>query len=412
MFAAIPTMRRVLLLAAGSQAHGFGDAAARLGVELVLPPEHITGSDDKAIADLVAFGRANAVDGLVCSGDRPSLTAAHVARSLRFPWHPPLASVASRNKLLTRERLRDSDLLVPWFFPTSVTAAPAALANMVSYPCVVKPVTFTGGAGVIRADDAASFVAAFERVRALLASRAASGQADEANDGLLVEGFIEGWEFALEGVMHHGALNAFALFDKPDLLEGPIFDETIWVTPSLAPEPMQWDILDAVSRAAAALGLQHGPVHAEVRVADRGVYVLSVAAKPMEALWSPTLRFQKKDEGRPGGPTVPLEEVLLRHALGESPSDWRREAAASGVMMIPVPARGVLRSVEGVADAAAIPGIDAVRILVTADQLVVPRPDASAQLGVIFAHGATTEEVEGSLREAHALLRFAIDPAA
>ena len=408
MFAAIPTMRRVLLLAAGSQPHGFGDVAERLGIELVLPPEHNSGSDEKTIADLVAFGRANAVDGLVCSGDRPSLTAAHVAKALRLPWHPPLAAVASRNKLLTRERLRDSDLLVPWFFPTSVTAAPAALANMVSYPCVVKPVTFTGGTGVIRADDGASFVEAFERVRALLAAREAGGEADEANDGLLVEGFIEGWEFALEGVMHHGALNAFALFDKPDLLEGPIFDETIWVTPSLAPEPMQWDILDAVSRAAAALGLQHGPVHAEVRVADRGVYVLSVAAKPMEALWSPTLRFQKKGEG----PVVPLEEVLLRHALGESPSDWRREAAASGVMMIPVPARGVFRAVDGVAEATAIPGIDDVRILVSPDQPVVPRPDAAAQLGVIFAHGATTEEVEGALREAHALLRFAIDPEA
>ena len=329
MFAAIPTMRRVLLLAAGLQAHGFGDSAERLGIELMSPPDSSSRTDDNSIAELVAFGRANAVDGLVCSGDRPSLVGAHVAKALRFPWHPPLAAVASRNKLLTRERLRDSDLLVPWFFPTSVTAAPAGLANMVSYPCVVKPITFTGGAGVIRADDAAAFVEAFERVRTVLESPAVRGAAadtNEALDGILIEGYIEGWEFALEGVMHHGALNAFALFDKPDLLEGPIFDETIWVTPSLAPEPMQWDILDAVSRAAAALGLQHGPVHAEVRVADRGVYVLSVAAKPMEALWSPTLRFQKKGEGPAVGPTVPLEEVLLRHALGESPSDWRREA--------------------------------------------------------------------------------------
>src|SRR5476649_1371271 len=148
MFAAI-TMRRVLLLAAGPHLHAFGDAAERLGVELVSPPDSSGGTSDAAIAALVAFGRANAVDGIVCSGDRPSLVAAHVAKSLRMPWHPPLAAVASRNKLLTRERLRDSDLLVPWFFPTSVTAAPAGLANMVSYPCVVKPITFTGGAGVI-----------------------------------------------------------------------------------------------------------------------------------------------------------------------------------------------------------------------------------------------------------------------
>ena len=389
-------MRRVLLLAAGAQATIFGDVAARLGVEIVSPDLPAGSLDDRAVASLVGFAKTNTVDAIVAAGERHSLLAAHVAAALKLPGHPPLAAVASRNKLLTRERLRDSDLLVPWFFPTSLTADPAALANMVSYPCVLKPLTGTGGLGVIRADDGASFVAAFERVRELAS----------AEEGLLIEGYIEGWEFALDGVMHHGALNAFALFDKPDLLEGPVFDETIWVTPSLAPEPMQWDILDAVSRAAAALGLQHGPIHAECRVGDRGVYVLSVAAKPVDAAWSPALRFQK--EG--AGPVVPFEEVLLRHALGQAPSDWRRESVASGVMMIPVPSRGVFRSVDGVDEAKAIPGIDEINILVSPGQLVVPRPDATSQLGVVFAHGATTEEAEGALREAQALLRFTIDP--
>ena len=158
--------------------------------------------------------------------------------------------------------------------------------------------------------------------------------------------------------MHHGALNALALFDKPDPLDGPFFEETIYVTPSTAPDAMQWDILDAVSRAAAAIGLTHGPIHAECRVNNRGVYVLEVAARPIGGLCAGALRFQKNGEG----PLATLEEVLLRHALGESPDDWRREAAASGVMMIPIPQRGIYRAVAGVEEAKAVPGVDDVQI--------------------------------------------------
>ena len=321
-------MKRVLLLADGPQARTFGEVAVQLGVTLVTAPAY-SGTLDESAASVIKFAKANLVDAVVATGERPSLIAAHVAKALRFPGHPPVAAVASRNKLLTRERLRDSDLQVPWFFPTSISANPSALAGMVDYPCVIKPLVPSRGAGVIRADNATAFVDAFERVRTLLASAEFAIDAD-ARDGVLVEGFIDGWEFALDGVMHHGALNALALFDKPDPLDGPTFDETIWVTPSLAPEPMQWDILDAISRAAAALGLEHGPIHAECRVGDSGVYVLSVAAKPVDAPWSAALRFRKKGEG----PAVPLEEVLLRHAIGESPGDWRRETDASGVRKI------------------------------------------------------------------------------
>jgi hypothetical protein len=332
-----------------------------------------------------------------------------VAIKLGLPGHPPPAAASSRNKLLTRERFRDSDLLVPWFFPTSTTADAAALAAMVSYPCVIKPLTLSASRGVMRADDAPSFVQAFERLRALLSSsevRAEGTGDDGALDTILIEGFIEGWEFALEGIMHHGALNALALFDKPDPLDGPFFEETIYVTPSSAPEAMQWDILGAVSRAAAALGLRHGPVHAECRVNDRGVYVLEVAARPIGGLCAKALQFQK--EGK--GPKASLEEVLLRHALGEAPDGWRREAEASGVMMIPIPHRGVFRGAEGLDEAKAVPGIDDIRITAKPDQVLVPLPEGASYLGFIFAHGATVEAAEQALRDAHARLRFAIDP--
>ena len=312
--------RRVLFLqTARDQSRSFEDAAMRLSVQLVP-------LSTDAVATAVAFAKAEAIDACVGVDSRSSVAAAAVGRALGHAAHPSGAAEVSRNKLLTRERLRDSDLLVPWFFPTSVTADPAALAGMVEFPCVLKPLVPSGGRGVMRADDAASFVAAFTELRAFLASSEMDVEADDERTTALVEGYIDGWEFALEGVMHHGAFNAFALFDKPDPLEGPRFDDTLYVTPSLAPEPMQWDILDAVSRAAAAVGLHHGPIHAECRVADRGVFVLGVSARPLANGWAKALRFQK--EGK--GPAIAYEELLLRHALGEAVDVWRREAGAAG----------------------------------------------------------------------------------
>ncbi|HET9834085.1 MAG TPA: ATP-grasp domain-containing protein [Vicinamibacterales bacterium] len=324
------SMRRVLLLQTmGGQRKSYQDAAARLGVDLRVYELPAANLSDTAIASVTGFAKSNAVTGCLAVDARAATVAAAVTAALALPGNPPAAAGISRNKLLTRERLRDSDLLVPWFFPTSIGADPSALASMVAFPCVLKPLFPSDGRGVMRADDAASFVDAFARLREQLAS--VDADADDAErDTALIEGYIDGWEFVLVGVMHHGALHAFALIDKPDPLEGPQFQDTIYVVPSLAPEPMQWDILDAVSRAAASIGLRQGPVRAECRVSDRGVYVLGVAPKPLDAAWAAALRFQKDGKGA----LVGYEDLLLRHALGESPNDWRREPEASGVMKV------------------------------------------------------------------------------
>jgi len=419
-------MKRVLLLATttGYQTRMFGDAADRLGVELVFATDRCEVLDDPwrdraipvrfhdedaSVSAILDHAASQPINGVLVVGDRPTVIAALAAQELRLTSHQPLPAAISRNKLLTRERLRDCDLPRPWFFPTSVDANPSELAGMIEYPCVLKPLTLSASRGVMRADDRVAFVEAFERLRSILASpevRAERVPDEGAYDTILVEGFIDGWEFALEGIMHHGALNALALFDKPDPLDGPFFEETIYITPSTAPDPMQWDILDAVSRAAAAIGLTHGPIHAECRVNNRGVYILEVAARPIGGLCARSLRFQKKGEG----PMATLEEVLLRHALGESPADWRRETAASGVMMIPIPHRGIFRSVTGVEDARAVPGIDDVQITAKTDQVLVPLPEGASYLGFIFAHAAAPDAAERMLRDAHARLQFAIDP--
>jgi hypothetical protein len=198
-----------------------------------------------------------------------------------------------------------------------------------------------------------------------------------------------------------------ALFDKPDPLDGPFFEETIYVTPSVAAPRGQEAITEAVTRAAFAIGLTHGPIHAECRVNDQGVFVLEVAARPIGGLCARALRFEK---GRPVFSPVSLEELLLRHSLGESPEEWERESLSSGVMMIPIPHRGVFRHADGLEEARRVSGIDDIRMTAKADQLLVPLPEGSSYLGFIFARADRPGDVDRALRAAYGHLRFAIDP--
>jgi hypothetical protein len=220
----------------------------------------------------------------------------------------------------------------------------------------------------------------------------------------LIEGFIPGGEFALEGLMSHGTLKVLALFDKPDPLDGPFFEETIYVTPSRLSDAAQRRIADAIGRAAAAIGLYHGPIHAECRLNERDAFVLEVAARPIGGLCARALRFE-----RTGAETCSLEELVLRHALGEPVEGWSRETCASGVMMIPIPTRGLYRGVSGVDAARRVVGVDDVVVTAKMDQLLIPLPEGASYLGFIFARGEHPAVVERALRDAHACLRFAID---
>ncbi|PYR11506.1 MAG: hypothetical protein DMG00_10255, partial [Acidobacteria bacterium] len=287
--------------------------------------------------------------------------------------------------------------------------------------------------------------AAFDRLRVLLESPDIRAERDEAHESILIEGFIPGREFALEGVLHHGTLHTLAIFDKPDPLDGPFFEETLYVTPSSAPDAVQRAIVGTVENAVRAIGLRHGPIHAECRVqaaalrAPQGrlepgrgtgservdVFVLEVAARPIGGLCARTLRFAPaaiRDSGfglRDSNPKsripnpeshIPLEELLLLHALGESPGAWRREPRASGVMMIPIPRRGIFRGVEGVDAAKRMRNIDDVQITAKQDQLLLPLPEGASYLGFIFARAEQPIDVDRALRAANAELTFAIDP--
>ena len=411
----------MLLLATttGYQTRMFAEAASRLGVELIYATDRCDQLENPWRDDAIAVrfheewrsvdSILKAVDhrpptAVVAVGDRPTVMAAYLSRLLGLPGHPPEAATAARDKRLTRERLKAAGLPAPSHLTVPMSVDSSTLLDRIVLPVVVKPTVLSGSRGVIRADDPLSFATAFDRVRRLLESPEVREMRDPESDVIQVEEYIPGREYAVEGVIDNGRLRPLAIFDKPDPLEGPFFEETIYVTPSRATAATQKQIVNAVADAASALGLHHGPVHAECRVNSRGVYVLEVAARPIGGLCAKALRFEH------GGISISFEEFLLRNALGESLKEWQREAAASAVMMIPIPRSGVYRRVEGVEFAAEVDGVDAVEITAKADQQLLALPEGSSYLGFIFARAATPDAAEHAVRDAHARLRFTIDP--
>ncbi len=328
--------------------------------------------------------------------DQGVMAAALGAERLGLAHNPPAAVARTRNKAAMRRALGEARVSQPRFALLPVGADAAGVAAQVGLPCVVKPLALSGSRGVIRADDAEQARATAERIRAILAA------ADEPADvPLLVESYLPGDEVAIEGLLRGGRLEVLAVFDKPDPLEGPYFEETLYITPSRLPAAVLAEVEALTARAADALGLREGPVHAELRVDGEHVSVLELAARSIGGLCSRALRF---------GAGVSLEEVILRHALGLGLGDVVRESTASGVMMLPIPRAGVLCAVEGQEDARAVDGIAGLEITIARGRPVVPLPEGDRYLGFLFARGASADVVESSLRKAHARLRIRIEP--
>ena len=394
---------RLLLFAAttGYQIRVFADAARRLGVSLTLATDRCHVLDDPwgdhalairfdRIPDSLEVLHGLRFDGVAAVGDRPAVLAAAAAERLGVPFHPRSAALACNDKYLARQLYRAAGLRVPSFFRAMLDDDPAPLADRAPYPCVLKPLRLSASRGVIRANNQAEFLEAFRRI----------GKLGERH--LQVEGYIPGREFAIEGLVTQGRFQPLAIFDKPDPLEGPFFEETIYVTPSREPAGMQKELLETTARAVEALRLRHGPVHAEVRYNPDGAWILETAARPIGGLCARALRF---------APSTPLEELILRHALGEDVSRARLVGPASGVMMIPIPKGGVYESVGGIDEAQAVAGIEEVVITAKAGQQLVPLPEGASYLGFIFARGDTPAEVESALHAAHAKLVFGIQTA-
>lgn len=415
-----PTQASVIALMspASYRSGSFAAAADAIGIDLVravdLPDAlsrnrqgHLLldfADPDTSVERIVDFVRAHAsqstpVVAVLAIDDRGALIASRASSTLGLPHNDPDSALAARDKFVMRERLAAGRVPVPRYqrFPAAID--PATIVQDIVFPCVVKPLLLSGSRGVIRANAPDECVIAFHRTRAIL--EASGMPADE--HFILIEQFVPGFEVALEGLLTGGELQTLTLFDKPDPLDGPFFEETIYVTPSRLPADVQSAISRRTAAAAAAVGLREGPVHAELRIdLDSGdIWLIELAGRSIGGLCSSVLEF---------GSGMCLEELILRHAAGMPLGSVARNDAAAGVMMIPIPKGGMLRGVGSLEEAESVPGVTGIQITAPLNQPIIPLPEGESYLGFIFARGETPQAVESALRQAHDRLEFRIDP--
>lgn len=395
----------VLLASQGSHA-----IAAR-GVEgISLDLQH-----PDAVARLLAAARERPLDAVLGTDDATTELAARVAEALGLPHNSPDAARLARRKDLARARLAQAGAAVPRHWLIDRRRPLAAQLEPIEYPCVAKPVAMSASRGVIRANNHDELLRACARIERILDGEAPG----EEGRYLLVERFIPGFEVAVEGLLSAGALEILAIFDKPDPLDGPFFEETYYITPTRLDGATQGTLRRRILEACRAYGLTHGPIHAECRIDGEGVWILEVASRTIGGLCGRLLRF---------GTGYGLEELVLAHALGERLQPRRDEAAAgdvqggtspgargmsagaAGVLMIPIPQAGILRRVEGLMAAERVPYIEEVRIEVREGYEIVPLPEGASYLGFIFARAPNAEAAERALRTAHAHLRIVVAP--
>ena len=410
-------MPRVLLLLPTTtyRTKAFVEAAMKLDVDVVAASEQPNTLANKNPAGLLTldfseperaarqaqqFSAQFPVDAVIPVDEDTAVVAAYVAEALGLQHNSIEAALIAKNKHRMREVLNRAGVRVPRYWHFSLNDNPREVATRVEYPCVVKPVFLSTSRGVMRADNQSEFVEAVKRLDRIVSIPRVARRGGALSREALTEEFIPGFEVAVEGLVIDGEFRMLAIFDKPDPLDGPFFEETIYVTPSRLSQDVQRRIIETTAAAIRAIGLTRGPAHAELRVNEHGPWVIEVAARSVGGLCSRALKFDKG---------MSHEELIIRHALGEKVSSIERETQASGVMMIPIPRAGVLTEVLGVDAAKIVPDIEDVIITAHITQEILPPPEGASYLGFIFSRADTPDRVEAALREAHSRLEFIIE---
>jgi biotin carboxylase len=359
---------------------------------------HIDLEDPGAIERLLAANLEYPFTGVVATDDASVELSSRIAQSLNLPHNPPQAARLTRRKDLSREALATAGVPVPGFRIIDLQQPIDSQLDRLEYPCVIKPLSLSASRGVIRVDDSAALRVACARIERILAGE--TTRDSFASTHLLIETFVSGPEVALEGLLKGGRLNVLAIFDKPDPLDGPFFEETYYIIPSRHDENIRARIIRRVEEACMALGLREGPVHAEVRINGGDGVIIEVASRTIGGDCARLLRF---------GAGQALEDLVISHAVGK-PLPLLPLEGGAGVLMIPITEAGILRRVEGISEARTVPWIDDILISIREGYELVPLPEGATYLGFIFAHAPTPSAAEAALRESHAKLKIVVAP--
>ena len=355
-------------------------------------------NESQAIDIILSEAEKRPFSGIIGTDDTTTELAACIATKLNLPHNDPEAVKIAQRKDLSRISLKKSKVKIPTFDLLTTTKSLSEQKINVNFPAVIKPVALSASRGVIRVNNELELEQAIVRVKNMLAEEK---QLDKViREILLLEEFIPGKEVAIEAMLHHGELEVLAVFDKPDPLDGPFFEETYYITPKSFSKDTQKELKQTVFEACHAYGLKEGPIHAECRINDNGVWIIEVAARTIGGMCGRLLSL---------GTGYSLEELVLLHAMGKRVEIKTLDSAA-GVLMIPIPSAGILKRVEGLLEAQRIPFISDLSIEVRDGYELVPLPEGNSYLGFIFSEAPTVKEAEQALREAHDCLNIVIAP--
>ena len=330
--------------------------------------------------------------------------AANVAKELGLSYNNVNSAQLARRKDLARKALKENKTPIPYFklFEIDKTLE-QILSNTLQddfnhFPVVIKPLALSASRGVIRVNNINELEKGLKQVKTILEKH--TDLDDYEQQWVLLEEYIHGEEIAVEGIVENGQFKLLTIFDKPDPLYGPYFEETYYITPSRLSSELSQQVVDVVQSACEAYGIQTGPVHAECRLRDSKAYLIEMAARTIGGLCSDILEY---------GLGCSLEEVVLRQSIGQAVDSSFSETSA-GVLMIPVPSKGILKRVEGLLEAGKVEYIEDINIQLRDGYELIPLPEGNSYLGFVFAKAPSFELVEKALRQAYACLNVVVAP--
>lgn len=405
---------RLLLIAPhGSyRTTAFMQAAQAMGVDVLLASEgkHSVISDyaeglhlnfrqqAMALEQILSAARQRPFAAILGTDDSTTALAAMASEQLGLPHNDPASVELTQRKDLARACLHQHKVSAPQYQQIDLKREVASQVDDFLFPAVVKPVALSGSRGVIRVNTIDELEQACQRIKKILQQELQLNE--DSRRYVLLEEYIPGDEVAVEGLLVKGKLQILTIFDKPEPMEGPFFEETYYISPSRLPDAVQCEVQATIQAACGAYGLREGPVHAECRINDNGVWVLEVAARTIGGMCGHLLSF---------GIGQSLEALVIQHALN-LPIQINKDTGAAGVLMIPIPKAGVLKRVEGILKAQRVEHIDEVNIQISSGHVIQTLPEGSSYLGFIFSYADTPAQVESALRQAHACLNIVIDP--
>ena len=242
---------------------------------------------------------------------------------------------------------------------------------------VLKPIYGTASKSVIKVESFQENKAEVEKL-----------MQDCSDQDLIIEEFVDGSEYALEGNLINSELNKIVIFDKPINYKEPYFEESIYIAPTEIPDKTQKEIVNLIGKACKKLGLENGPVHVEFKIHNKEIFIIEINPRMIGGLCSRCLSF--------GLFKTSLEEIALHAFLNNELKSIDLLSNFVGVLMIPTPISGKFISINK-NELESIPNVSGVEITVSENSNLLEPPFGDKYLGFVFSQGDSKEKVMESL---------------